>query len=77
MASGVAMQQLVLQVRLESGQCCCNAAACTAVLDLRVASVVAMQQVVLRVGLDIGRLYCGLDLILASGVAMQHLVLQG
>jgi len=33
---------------LECGQCCCNAAACTAGLELRVASAVAMQQLVLQ-----------------------------
>jgi len=65
-ASGVAVQQLVLQgwkgewpmvlqcsnlycrVGRESGQWCCNAAACTAGLDLRVASGVAVQQLVLQ-----------------------------
>ena len=39
---------LYFRVGPESGQCCCNAAACTAVLEFRVASDVAMQQLVLQ-----------------------------
>ena len=40
---------LYCRVGPENGQCCCNAAACTAGLDLSVASGVAMQQLLLHV----------------------------
>jgi len=56
---------LYCSVGRESGQCCCNAAACTAVLEERVASAVAMQQLVLQcwkrecpVLLQCSSLYC-------------------
>ena len=68
---------LYCRVGLESGQCCCNAAACTAGLELRVNGGVAMLQLYCRFGPKSGQCGCnaaacfaGLDLRVASGVAM-------
>ena len=51
---------------VETDQCCCNAATCTVVLNLRVASGVAFS----------AACTAGLEWIVASGVAKQQLVLQ-
>jgi len=51
---------------VETDQCCCNAASCAVVLNLRVASGVALS----------AACTAGLEWRVASGVAMHKLILQ-